>query len=64
MASGAKRDQILFAVISSSAAKLNVVHLEMFRAPAELATPPVPLQHLLMKDLVVLRIKPQPGAFG
>jgi hypothetical protein len=49
MASGAKRDQISFGIIPGSAPELNVVHLEVSGASAELATPSVPFQHLLMK---------------
>jgi len=64
VASGTQCDEILFAVISGSAPKPNVVYLEILRAPARLAPPPVPLQHLPMKDFVGLRIEPYPRAFG
>ena len=63
VASGTQCDEILFAVISGSAPKPNVVYLEILRAPAQLATPTVPFEHLLMKDLVVFRIKPNPLSF-
>lgn len=45
MASRAKGDQILLGIISGSASILNVVHLEVSRVPAELATPRVALEH-------------------
>ncbi len=64
MASRAQRYQILFGIIAGPAPKPNMVHLQVLQAPAGLATPPIPLQHLLMEFSVILRIKPQPRALG
>ena len=61
MASGAQCDQILFGIISAQTPTLNVVHLEILRAPAELATPPVLLPNLPMQS-PVRGFRPQSGA--
>jgi len=47
MAFGAKRDQVLFGIISRLTAKLFVVDFEIGQRSAQLATPPVASQDLL-----------------
>jgi hypothetical protein len=47
VASSAKRDQVLFGIISRLAAKLFVVDFEIGQCAAQLATPPVASQDLL-----------------
>jgi hypothetical protein len=55
----AKRDQVFFGVVSQVASELNVVNLEIERATASLATPPVSGQDLLAKPLIGLKGQPE-----
>jgi len=54
MALRAKRDQVLWVIISALAPKLHVMHLQVSRSSAELAAPPVALEHLLAEIFVVI----------
>ena len=64
VALSAQRYQILFLVATRLAAELEVVHLQVLHASADLAAPAVALQHLPMQLAVALRIEPKSGAFG
>jgi len=44
----AERDQIFVCVVAQSASRANVVDLKMIRAAAILASPAIPLQHIVM----------------
>jgi hypothetical protein len=59
MTGGAERDQIFALIISKSAARADVMHLEIDRAAAVLASPPVPLEHLSSKFVVCFSIESQ-----
>jgi hypothetical protein len=64
VASGAQRDQILFLVPAGLAAELEVMHLQLFHAAAELAAPAVALQHPTVKFAVAVRVEPQSRILG
>jgi hypothetical protein len=57
VALSAQRYQILFLVATRLAAKLEVVHLQILDANAELASPSVALQHLPLQFVVAVRIE-------
>jgi len=46
VALGADRDQILPGIVAHPTARLDVVHLKLGDAPANLAAPPIALQQL------------------
>jgi hypothetical protein len=56
MASRAKSDQVLLAIVPRLAAKLFVVNLKIGHRAARLASPAVPPEHLVAKLLVQLGI--------
>jgi len=67
VAFGTQRDQVLFLVPAGLAAELEVMHLQLLHAAAELAAPTVALQYLAMQRAISRRIKPEswgPGADG
>ena len=51
-------DEIMLGIVSQVAPWLKVVHLEIGEAPAELAPPPIPLEHLVAQSFVRLWVKP------
>ena len=57
----AERDEVLFGIGSQLTPRVDVVDLEVCRIAAVLAAPAVPLQHLLAKSTVGLRVEAQPG---
>jgi hypothetical protein len=59
MACGAKGDQIFFAIVPGSAAKLFVVNLKTGHCATRLASPPVTTQHLVAELFVQFGIQPQ-----
>ena len=59
-----QRDQILFLVIARLAAEFQVMYLQVLHAPADLASPVVPLQHLPMQRAVALRIESESRTFA
>ena len=62
MTPGAEGDEVLLGVVAESASWADVVNLEVSRAAAALAAPAIPLQHLLAKSTVGLRVEAKPGA--
>ena len=64
VAHGAKSYQILGRVIAEAAPRLNVMDLKIFRSPADLATPAVPLQDFTAELPVGFRVQPQAWPFG
>ena len=64
MASRAQRDQILFGIITTVAAKVFVVNFQTRFAATALAGPTVAAQHLLPESFVQLEIEPQAWLFG
>ncbi len=61
VAARAEGDQILLGIISKAAALIDVVDLEVGTTSAGLAAPAIPLQHLLAKSTVGLRVEAEPG---
>ena len=64
MALGAKSDEILSRIIAQAAPRLNVMDLKIFRSPADLATPAVPLQDLMAELTVGFSVQLQAWPFG
>jgi hypothetical protein len=58
MAFNTQSDEILLRVIATSAAKLFVMDLQVFRFATELTSPGIPLQNFSTKLLVRLRTHP------
>jgi hypothetical protein len=56
--------QVLSRVIAEAAPRLNVMDLKIFRAPAELATPTVPLQNFVAELTICLKVKLQAWPLG
>ena len=63
VAFGAQRDQVLFDVATRMASELEVVHLQVLHATADLASPAIALQYLLMQFAVAGRVKSESRAF-
>ena len=59
-----KSYQILSRVIAEAAPRLNVMDLKIFRAPAELATPTVPLQNFMAELTISFRFECQTWPLG
>jgi hypothetical protein len=57
VAVGAQSDQILFLVTTRLATQFDMVYLQILHAPAELASPGVAFQYVLVKFAIALRIK-------
>jgi hypothetical protein len=52
MAFVAERNEVLGGVISQQAPRAQVMNLEIVRAPAALAAPPISLEHLLAQLMI------------
>jgi hypothetical protein len=52
MACGAESNQVLFGIYSSSAPEGFMMNLELGHSPAALASPSIPLEHLIPKLLI------------
>ena len=57
VAFGAECDQVLFLVGTRMAAELEVVHLQILHATADLTSPAVSLQHLAMQVSITWRVE-------
>jgi len=64
VAFGAKSYEVLSGIIAQTAARLNVMDLKIFRSPADLATPAVPLQDFAAELAVSLSVQLQAWPFG
>jgi hypothetical protein len=64
VAFSAECDQVLFLVATRLAAELEVVHLQILHATANLAAPTVALQDLSMQFAIARLIESRPRAFG
>ena len=62
VARGAEGDEVWLGVVAEPAPRLDVVDLEVSRPAAGLAAPTIPLQYLLAKSTVGLRVEPEAGA--
>jgi hypothetical protein len=60
VAISAERDQISVCVITQSAARANVVDLEMIGSPAVLASPAITLQHFDTEFAIRIWTQPKP----
>ena len=58
VATDAEGHQVLLGVVSQSAAWVDVVYVEISKAPAALAAPPVALQHLSAQCSIGRRVEP------
>ncbi len=63
VAFGAQRDQVLFLVAARLASEFDVVHLQVLHTPADLASPAVALQHLVVQVTIALRIESESRGF-
>ena len=63
MARNAENDQIFLCIVAEATPRLKVMDLEIFRSPADLATPAVPLQDLPAELTISLRLKLQAWPF-
>jgi len=61
MAGTAKSDEIFFQVASQSAARLNMMHLEIFGRSASLASPAVAFEHLPAKRAIGITVQSKSG---
>src|ERR1700690_690064 len=61
---GAQCDQVLFHIAARLAAELEVMHLQILRAAAELGAPAIALQYPTMQLAVAVRVEPESRAFG
>ena len=61
---GAKSDEILSGIIPQAAPRLDVMDLKIFRSPARLAMPAVPLQDFTAELTVGFGIQLQAWPFG
>ena len=59
----AKCDEVLFHVTTRMTSKVAVVHLQVLHATADLASPVVALQYLLMQFAIALTIESYSRAF-
>jgi hypothetical protein len=59
----AQCNQILLAVIAGAASKIFMVHLKVGLSAANLATPPIALEHLITETIVLVGIEPHGRAF-
>ncbi len=59
VAIGAKGDQILFAVVSATATKPDVVNLEMMASATDLALPAIALKHIASECAVGIPVQLQ-----
>ncbi len=57
----AQGEQILLGIVAQTAAWVEVMNLELGRTAAVLEAPAVPLQHLLAKSTVGVRIEAESG---
>jgi len=64
VAFSAQRDQVLFHVATRLASELEVVHLQVLHATANLASPAVALQHPAVQVAVAGRIESDSWAFA
>ena len=64
MTRSTKRYQILCSVIAPPTPRLQVMDLKIFRSPARLATPAVPLQDSTAELAISLRLELQAWPFG
>ena len=64
VARNAKRYEILSRIIAQAAPRLNVMDLKIFRSPARLAAPAVPLQDFMAELAINRRIELQAWPFG
>ncbi len=62
MTPGAEGDEVGLGIVSQSASWLNVVNLKVGRPAAGLATPAIPLQHLVAQLTVRVRVEAEAGA--
>ena len=56
MAGTAKGDEIFFYIASQQASRLNVMHLEIFRISALLASPAIASENLLAKTPIRISV--------
>jgi len=57
MAASAKSNQVLGSIIAKCTTQTNMVHLELLRGSAILASPPVSLQHIGTQLAIRIRIE-------
>ena len=61
MAGTAKSDEIFFHVVSQSAARLDMMNLEIFGTSASLASPAIAFEHPLTKHAIGIPVQSKPG---
>ena len=59
VAISAERDQIFVHVVTQSASRANVVHLELIGSPAVLASPSIAFQHFDAKFAIRICVEPK-----
>ena len=64
VAFGAECDQVLFHIATRLAAELEVVDLQILHATADLASPAVALQHLLMQVAIACGVEFESRVLG
>jgi hypothetical protein len=62
VAIGTESDQVFLYVVTLSAARVDMVDLQLSWATTYLAAPPIPGQNPLVQFLVGFRFEPQPGS--
>jgi hypothetical protein len=58
VAISAERDQIFVSVVTQTASRANVVHLESIGSPARLASPSITLQHFGAEFAIGIWVEP------